>query len=94
MYDIYLIRGCGIETMLGITPYEIENSLNSPNHSLNRHEKLPIPPFESEELKGEEKDSRKREKHIVPFGKTEMYLALGCLAFELIVFLMCALLPE
>lgn len=96
MYEIYLLRGRGIETMLGVASFEIENTMKlAPGGAFSvQPEKPGIPPFESEKLKSEKDlELSGGKRRFFPAGKAEISLIAGFIAFELIVFLLCAAFP-
>ena len=86
MYDIYLVRGFGLESMLGILPFEFEKMAESSfeGQGFTPAKKQPIPPFESEITKQKEKKkSTDREGWWKSLRKLAVCFSLGIAAIGL-----------
>ena len=93
MIDLILLRGRGIKGMLGLTEFTEEFPVSQDYADSDRD--MLIPPFESEALKTEKKvaDSKTNEP-LFRFGKAEILLVAGFIAFEFGIFLLCAFFPN
>lgn len=89
MNDLILLRRRGLNGMLGSSEFTEEFPVSD-----NGRATL-IPPFESEALKTEKKVADpKTTEPFFRFGRAQILLVAGFIAFELGIFLLCAFLPE
>ncbi len=98
MYDLFLLRGRGIEGMLGISPFEADEfqTFNNPTEAdFSGDKKNSILPFQSEALKDKtEKMKAGPTNKFLGLELAPALVALGFIAFGLVCFLLVAFLVD